>query len=664
MLTMFGTIDESFNGAKVASTIRANKLVIDLREVRRFASWGMAEWMNFLRAAGGIDLYFVECSAYAVQQMNLVSGLLGNGKLVSFFAPVRCNSCSEEFDTLVLLGNDGALGLDADKIQRPCPTCGGTARMAKDRTDLLTTVAKRPAFDIDDDVIGFLRSRFKYEIVPNANRFRAQRRERGGFTYLRLSGNLATLPATTLAESARGATVVDLAGVTYEPSGLDGWRAFIGAALPKATTLQLLDCPVGFIRDGIAPEDLHTKLKVRTFFLRCTCAGCEATSTVLVDVAANLEQLSAGLIPDFHCKMCNAGLRGDVDPALLRQLPARERDVALDEFLAKARAEPATKLEDALVARPTKTKAPSSTARSAFIGSTLAALVVGGVFVGVYLWKREPAAAPVVAERPAAGPGSQSAFHRPDWVLSDAPMSSFCNEQASRLVCVGVSSSNPNRNDAVVEATDAAVEELVNVVGLKISEPWFRTNALPAYTGVRAKALTKLQDAETSDQGPKLAAAADVVRKARHRVVEILQATGGPAVPAQRSDWYWEEYASEKGTGTEFLVFVRYDISLDTVTALVNTYSTITRIGGGAVMTAFPSLAWQFDDFAGGAIVTKAEAELDTLGVKSQQLVIALGDQRVLDAETFATRLASSSGAVKLTIKPPDATAHVVELRR
>src|SRR5213078_2369633 len=102
-LALHGILDETFEGQKVAESVRTKKIVVSLREVQRLASWGMAEWMNFLRATADRDLYLVECSTYAVNQMNLVTGLMGHGKLVSFYAPYRCGSCSEEFETLMLV---------------------------------------------------------------------------------------------------------------------------------------------------------------------------------------------------------------------------------------------------------------------------------------------------------------------------------------------------------------------------------------------------------------------------------------------------------------------------------------------------------------------------------------------------------------------------------
>ena len=103
LLTLQGTLDDGFEGKRLAEAVRSKKLILSMREVRRFASWGMSEWMEFLRITAGCDLYLVECSTYAAGQLNLVTGLLGHSKLVSFYASYRCGSCGEELQNLMLI---------------------------------------------------------------------------------------------------------------------------------------------------------------------------------------------------------------------------------------------------------------------------------------------------------------------------------------------------------------------------------------------------------------------------------------------------------------------------------------------------------------------------------------------------------------------------------
>ena len=670
LLAMHGILDENFEGQKVAASVRTRKLVVSLREVRRFASWGMAEWMNFLRATADHDLYLVECSTYAVNQMNLVTGLLGHGKLVSFYLPYRCGGCGEEFETLLLVPRDRAAIRDLADSERACATCGGSARVDKYPATMCAALAERPVFDMDDEVVGFLRDQLRYELTPDVTRFRAYRRASKGNVYLRLTGNITSLPVEALARASEGTTVVDLANVIFDAMDLTQWRTYVKAALASVSSLQLLDCPPGFLERGVRPEDLESRLKVRTFALQYLCPSCNTVGSAMVDVAEHLEQLTEGMVPTAYCPTCQSALVArTADSTLLRRLPAREHDAALDAFLAKARSAPVEKLEDCLVARPVKPAAsPGGVSRGVYIGAAVAALVVAGLAVGLFLWKQhgEGAAVAASAATPVAPPATP-AFQRPDWIMSDVPSSAFCQDMINRLTCVGVSPYRRTKEEAAADANDAALEELVNAVGLKITEPLLRDGVLPGYSEARTRALSALQAVDTDRASAGYAAADDVVRKARKRVVEVLHASGGPAVPARRSDWYWEEYATDKAGGTEFLVFVRYDVSLDAVKALVERYSAATAINGAAVVTAFPGLAWQYTDFAGGAMVEKLGGPLAAPAFAVQQLITAVGDQRVVDAQGLAKRLEDArpaSGNLPLTVKAGSAAPQTLQIRR
>jgi hypothetical protein len=674
-LAMHGILDESFEGKKVAASVRTKKLVVSLRGVRRFASWGMAEWMNFLRTAAEHDLYLVECSTYAVHQMNLVTGLLGHGKLVSFYLPYRCSKCSEEFETLLVVPRDRAAIQDLAHSERACATCGGQARIEKYPANMREALSQHVVFDMDDEVVAFLRDQLKYELTPDTTRFRAYRRAGKGSVYLRLTGNIAALPVEPLVQASEGTTVVDLANITFDPVELTQWRTYVRTALPAVSSLQLLDCPAGFLERAVEPSDLEGKLKVRTFALPYLCSSCNAVERAMVNVAEYLEQLTEGIVPAALCPICKSGLVAQIeDAALLRRLPAREHDAELDAFLVKARGLPAGKLEDCLATRSAKHDAAAAAARRwrwVYLGSALAVLAaIGGLAVAFFLWKQAaeavpapPAAAPATAVAPPPAP----AFQRPDWITSGVPSSSFCEDLTNRLVCVGISPYRRTKEEAVNDADDAALDELVNAIGLKISDPRLRDSVLPGYSEARAKALSALQAVDTDRASADYAAADDVVRKARKRVAEVLRVSGGAGAPPRRSDWYWEAYSLEKGSGIEFLGFVRYDVSSDAVKSLVETYSVATQIDGAAVVTAFPGLAWEYPDFAGGAQLRKMGGPLAGSGVAAQALITAVGDQPVRDAAGLARRLEEwkpASGSLSLTVKTGSAPAQVIKLSR
>lgn len=683
LITLQGTLDESFVGRKTADAIKTKKIVLNMRGVHRFASWGMSEWMDFLRMTAERDVYLVECSPYALSQINLVTGLLGHAKLVSFYASYRCGSCSEESEALLLTPRDREQIRDLPTSQLECRTCGGRARLEEYAASFFDKIADRPAFDIDDEVLAFLRSHLKYDIAPDLTRFRAFRKLQGGYTYLRLSGGVATLPPDVLMAASEGTTVVDLANIVFDPTDLVAWRAYVQGALGKLKSLQLLDCPPGFLEYALSPEDLREKLKVRTFVLPYDCLRCETRAAFMVDVAENLEQLAAGTAPAAYCPACQSQLVPVLTAdqvAFLRFLPARDRDPALDKFLAAARVEPLEKLENCLSGGAARASSPQAGSRRALYVALALSVVVIGALSGVafVLWKRR--AEPEVAVGGTAGgaggaaggvaTGSavppKPAVERPEWILSDVPSSAYCHDLVNRLMCVGVSSYRPTREEAVIEANDAALDELVSSVGLKVSDAFFRDSIMTPYSTARSKAMSALQSAELEGANAADTPAGKAVAETRKRVAELLRASGGPAVPMQRTDWYWEEYAAKKG-GTEALVFVRYDVSLDAVRSLVEKYSAPVQVLGSTALTAFPGLAWQHADFTGGALLTKVAPPLASAGLAASAVVMAVGDQRVEDAAGLAKRLEewkqAGTGDLKLTVKSGAGPARAVDLR-
>ena len=76
ILTLKGTLNDAFDGRKVADAVKTKKAIVVMRGVRRFASWGMTEWLEFLRLRRDRDIYLVACSTYAVSQ-SISSPLLG-----------------------------------------------------------------------------------------------------------------------------------------------------------------------------------------------------------------------------------------------------------------------------------------------------------------------------------------------------------------------------------------------------------------------------------------------------------------------------------------------------------------------------------------------------------------------------------------------------------
>src|SRR5690606_19763293 len=130
--------------------------------------------------------------------------------------------------------------------------------------------------------------------------------------------------------------------------------------------------------------------------------------------------------------------------------------------------------------------------------------------------------------------------------------------------------------------------------------------------------------------------------------------SGGQAVPVQQSDWYWEEYQALDGDGTEFLVFVRYDISLDAARKLIETYTKPIEVGGSQVVAAFPLLAWHHPDFEGAAMVVEAGGKLARAGAQEGSLIAELGNTPTKTARALGEALAAGGDGARLELLETD----------
>ena len=73
-LRLSGTIDEAFEGKKLAETIKAQTLVLDLGDIRKVSSFGIREWVDFINGVGKHSerIVLVECAPKIVDQHLLV----------------------------------------------------------------------------------------------------------------------------------------------------------------------------------------------------------------------------------------------------------------------------------------------------------------------------------------------------------------------------------------------------------------------------------------------------------------------------------------------------------------------------------------------------------------------------------------------------------------
>ena len=98
-LSINGIVDEHADLSFIGEL--RGKVQLNLKHLRRINSYGVRMWIDAVRQVpADTKLEFVECSPAVVDQINMVAGFLGHGKVLSFFAPMRCDKCMREEDQL------------------------------------------------------------------------------------------------------------------------------------------------------------------------------------------------------------------------------------------------------------------------------------------------------------------------------------------------------------------------------------------------------------------------------------------------------------------------------------------------------------------------------------------------------------------------------------
>jgi hypothetical protein len=122
LVVVSGTIDEQADLVGALSEL-SGAVELNMRDVWRINSSGVRAWLEAIRLLSQrADLTFIECPPVFVEQLSMVHGLLGAGRIESFYVPMICPACGEE--KLELLhaarGNAGC----SDWLPRvSCPEC-------------------------------------------------------------------------------------------------------------------------------------------------------------------------------------------------------------------------------------------------------------------------------------------------------------------------------------------------------------------------------------------------------------------------------------------------------------------------------------------------------------------------------------------------------------
>jgi anti-anti-sigma regulatory factor len=678
LVKLSGTIDEQFEGKKIASGIKGGTLILDLAEIERISSFGIREWVDFITSVSSKvgSLWFVECAPKVVDQFNMVANFGGSGHLVSFYAPYRCDYCDDDRRRLVQVAQDWEELRTGKLPERVCESCGNAEYFDEDPLTFFSFLQSHPPVAVPPDVSAFLASRLNYSADAGARKLKIEKAIDGRATYLKLSGDLdASFPREKIADGAEGDVIFDLGGIgKIDPAGAAEWRQMMLQIAAPSERILIVGAPAAFVERLTKTEDLGQKGLILTFAMPYSCPTCRSTSAREVDVTQHWDVLKFATPPELKCPDCGSPTTCAASEALLAHLPSLPRPDIPDELRKQVKHFQEESLKKALAAKSTNgamsmplvlpSGGMATAGRGGFswltalVAAAIVVVVGGGVILVKALATRSAQNGPEGGEKLEASQPT-----RPGWVDQ-----TFFREN-DRLLFVGHSTLVADKADGFGEAEASAMEQIVNQLGLSIRDPIWIDQVREQYEAFRGKAISDLEKATVSGDAAELDRARRAARDGRKRVSESLKKTSGGLAPTERNDLYWEKLQTRDGI--RYKVSIRYAVPKVNFEKMVEAYSIPETAMGAKAVSYFPELAWRYDVTEGAVITHVAnDSNLRFAGIQEGDLVLAGMDRvvhdahswkRVLDEESAA--LVQTGGTLVLKVKRGDAPAVDTRLR-
>jgi anti-anti-sigma regulatory factor len=629
LLKFTGTIDEAFDGKKVARSAEGHTLVLDLGGVKKISSFGIREWVDFVGAAKktAVELLLIECAPKVVDQLNMVANFTAGGRVFSFYAPFRCDYCDSEHRVLLDLAKDHEAIRSMKLADRPCPSCKESMYFDEDGSTYFSYVLGQGQFELDPVVVQFLAAKLDYRVGTVDAKLRVDKLIEGRATYLRLTGDLDnTFPRDKLAEGLEGTVVVDVTGVArVEPAGAAEWRGFVSQVAPLVEQMYLIGVAPTFLERLCGRDDLGAKCQVADFTLPYACGTCGTTTAQLIDVTEHHAVIKFATAPELHCPQCKSVMQCTASEAamtLLPVLPLPEIPKNLARTIAELRARKIEKRSTTgLVAVPKSDEPRRSAAVPILLGILVAAVLAAGALY--YVRSNHTVDPGPYGLGPVA---ASSAAARPAWIRAElAPGSASCIGAGARITCSGASSLLASQEEAEDEAGDAALESLAAEAGRSIRDPAWNTAIQVQLVPARDAALAAYS------RDPQSTQARRAVHDGRRAVAHALARGNGPQIGAR----YWEAFDTSEGR--RYIAFASVDVPVAQLRGAAEGYAQAASALGATVVSFFPELGWRFPKLEHGAVVTKLEhGPLQDLGLAEHYIVLAIDGRDVIDAASFA----------------------------
>ena len=282
VLSLFGVLDERFDTTLLTDGLKG-EVVIDTHDVTRITSYGIRSLIGmFGQSRNDIDnLYFVRCSVPFVNQVTMIRGLLGGGKILSFQAPFIDPITGSAF-TEVFSGDIAERAVFHHDVPR-VPSPSDPTRAAE--------------FD-DDPRLYF---HFVEDFLPEAPEHlrpaldQIEARTRKLDVELAVEGNVSTLSVRRpLRGDARWSRVVrglegfvrlDLSDCSMTTrTGVEAFAEAFDNISTEVVALELVGAPIVVCEAFSSRPSLRGTLRVVSVQVAATCRSCSLSRQQIVDL--------------------------------------------------------------------------------------------------------------------------------------------------------------------------------------------------------------------------------------------------------------------------------------------------------------------------------------------------------------------------------------------
>jgi serine/threonine protein kinase/DNA-directed RNA polymerase subunit RPC12/RpoP len=607
-LALAGKLNEGFQGEVLARDL-AGRVIIDLAGVERITSFGVREWLHMLTEAAPrvSELYFFRCAEPIVNQMSMIRGFSGEGRIVSFYAPYRCDACGKGFTHLF----DAEADAEAIRAARPpaqrCPRCGQESSFDDDPASYLAFAAPHAGVPVSAAI------RAAHEKLIKAESGFGESIEKtidAGGTRVTVRCPLdGAVRWKRILDGIEGPLVFDLgAAGGVSPEGAAGFERALRALGSEVPSIRIEGCPSALLLHLTAATP-PARAEIASAMIETRCDGCNAPRAALVtqeeSSAARRERRS----PSAACPRCGAALVFAGAAAMLRRL---EHDAP-----GKITTPPPPSVTPlhtvATQPSPSRVGPPAGPSRRplGIFGVTIAlGLIIG---TGVARYRRletAPGAAPtssaLVAPVASAAPPSAS---EPAWTRQELVI------EAGAVLALG-GGAGATEEDALAAARNAALDRIALAVLGEL-----------AGSELHRLVLARLGGSLATERRPAVLAA---------EATRYLRQVGSFATPER------VEALVQRGPAS-VTVLARYRLRKEDFDAAVASYRKTGTALGLTVGRVFPLLdRTRLPDVDLIVITVAPTGPAAAVGVRQGELVVALNGRLVPGVDAFVAAASSA----------------------